>query len=97
MVRRKKRILAVCGTGGVTSSVIASKVREISREHGIDIEIHNCKAFEVKSKVATSKYDLIISTTRVGNVGVPVVKGFAFLSGIGEEEVKKQIIEALQE
>ena len=92
----KKRVLSICGTGGVTSSVIASKMREIAQKHNIDVEIANCKVFEVKSKVQTWKPNLIIASTRVPDVGVPVVKGFAFLSGIGEEEAEAQILDILR-
>lgn len=93
----RKRILSVCGTGGVTSSVIALKMKEIAQQNDLDVEIANCKVFEVKSKVANWKPDLIVASTRVPDVGVPVVKGFAFLSGVGEEEAKAQILDILRQ
>jgi len=91
----KKHILAVCGTGGVTSSVINAKLRALAAKHGLDVEIHNCKVFQLKSKVADQHYDLIVSATRVADVGVPVVNGMAFLSGINVEETERQIVDIL--
>jgi PTS system galactitol-specific IIB component len=92
----KKRILAVCGTGGVTSSVMADKVRVIARASGVDVEVVNAKAFEVKSQLEGSRFDLIVAATRIKDPGdVPVVNVMSFLTGVGEEETTAQITELL--
>ncbi len=42
--------------------------------------------------------DLIVTTTPVSkDLGVPVIQGLAFLTGIGKDDVLKQIVEALKE
>jgi PTS system galactitol-specific IIB component len=92
----KKYVLSVCGTGGVTSGVVADKIREICRKAGIDVEVQTGKALEVQSRISTSHYDLIASATRVKETTVPVVNCMAFLSGVGEEELSQKIVEMLK-
>jgi PTS system galactitol-specific IIB component len=92
----KKRVLAVCGTGGVTSSVMADKVREIAKANGVEVEIVNAKVFEVKAQLASGEFDLIVAATRVSNPGdVPVVNAMSFLTGVGEEKTVAEIGEML--
>ena len=93
----KKRILAVCGTGGVTSSVMASKVREIAQEAGVEVEVVNAKVFEVRSQLSGGKFDIIVAATRVTDPGdVPVVNVMSFLTGVGEEKTVTEIVELLK-
>ena len=92
----KKYVLSVCGTGGVTSGVVADKIREICKRQGIDVEVQTAKALEVQSHIETAHYDLIASATRVKQTTVPVVNCMAFLSGVGEDEVEKNIVELLK-
>ena len=92
----KKHILTVCGTGGVTSSVIADKISEICKKHGIDAEITTAKALEMQTKMESQRYDLIASATRVKETTVPVMNCMAFLSGVGEEALEAKIVEALK-
>ncbi len=93
----KKRILAVCGTGGVTSSVMASKVREIAQEADVEVEVVNAKVFEVRSQLSGGRYDLIVAATRVTDPGdVPVVNVMSFLTGVGEEKTVAEIVELLR-
>jgi galactitol PTS system EIIB component len=94
---QKKFVLSVCGTGGVTSGVVADKIREICKQHNINVEIHTAKALEVQSRIESSHYDLIASATRVKETSVPVINCMAFLSGVGEERVENKIIELLKE
>jgi PTS system galactitol-specific IIB component len=93
----KKRVLAVCGTGGVTSSVMASKVREIGTAIGVDLEVVNAKVFEVRSQLSGGKFDLIVAATRVADPGdVPVVNVMSFLTGVGEEKAVAEITKILK-
>lgn len=82
----KKRILVACGTAIATSTVVANKIKEMLAAKGItDITIDQCKAAEAPSKAAN--FDLIVTTTPVGNVGnVPVIRTVSFLSGVGMDK-----------
>jgi PTS system galactitol-specific IIB component len=93
-LERPKRILIVCGTAIATSTVVAYKVGEILKKHGIKAEIK--KELTSAAKVASRDADLIISTTQVPDVKVPVISGIPFITGMGIDKLEKEIIEKLQ-
>jgi PTS system galactitol-specific IIB component len=84
-----KKILVACGTAIATSTVVAKKLEEKLRARGIAVQIDQCKASEVGSKVAS--YDLVVSTTEVDDTrGKPCVRTLSFLTGIGmDADVEK--------
>jgi len=87
---KTKLVLVVCGTGVATSTLVAAKVEEEMRSRGVPISTQQCKASEVRSLAPNA--DLIVATTPVPNgLGKPVIKGLAFLTGIGREAVLDQI------
>lgn len=93
----EKRVLVACGTAIATATVVAQKVRDIAKEAGIPVSVTQCKASEVRGRAMVFKPHIIVATTTVPtDLGIPVIKGVAFLSGIGMEGVKAQILEALQ-
>lgn len=90
----KKRILVACGTAIATSTVVAKKIEELLKQKGYDVFIDQCKAAEAPSKAAN--FDLIVTTTPVGDVGdVPVIRTVSFLSGVGVEQDIQKIIDTL--
>jgi PTS system galactitol-specific IIB component len=96
-VNGKKRVLIACGTAIATATVVAEKVKEIGREAGILVDVVQCKAAEVRGRIKTFSPHVIVATTPVPeDLGVPVFNGVPFLSGVGMEELKSQIIEALK-
>lgn len=92
----KKFVLSVCGTGGVTSGVVADKIRDICVKHGINVEVQTAKALEVQSRIESSHYDLVASATRVKETTVPVVNCMSFLSGVDEDVLEQKIIDMLK-
>jgi len=93
-LERPKRILIVCGTAIATSTVVAHKVEELLKKHGIKAEIK--KQLTSAAKQASRDADLIISTTQVPDVTVPVISGIPFITGMGVDKLEKQIIETLR-
>lgn len=89
---RKIKVLTVCGTGGVTASVARAKIEEIFKEAGFSAEITSTQASDAEGYAKTNHPDLIVSTTPISIKGFPVIVGTSFLSGIGIEETKKQIL-----
>lgn len=93
---KPKIVLVACGTAIATSTVVAVAIEEACKEAGIRVETRQAKASEVP--VMAKDVDLIVTTTPVPqDIGVPVIQGLAFLTGIGKNEVLKQIIEALKD
>jgi PTS system galactitol-specific IIB component len=92
-----KRILVACGTSIATATVVAEKLKEIAKEAGIRVNVVQCKAAEVKAKISTFNPHVIVATTPVPkDLGIPVFNGVPFLSGLGMDQLKAQIVEALK-
>jgi len=87
----KKRILVACGTAIATSTVVARKIEEELAERGIEVQINQCKATEVPSKV--EGHDLVVTTTLISGAGdVPVIHTVSFLTGVGIESDIEKIV-----
>ena len=95
-MRGKKVVLTVCGTGGVTSSVTATKVKELLEKNKIPAEVHSCKIIEVDSFIDSLHPDLIITSSPLPPKSVPVVLGISFLTGIGTDKTEKEILSKLE-
>jgi PTS system galactitol-specific IIB component len=87
-----KKILFVCGTGGITSTVAENSVIEACKNENIEVKTIRCSPFEINSML--DDIDFIVSTTSLGNdYPVPVISGIPLLIGIGKEKVLKEIVE----
>jgi len=96
---KKFRILTVCGTGIATSTVAAEKCKEMLSARGLSIEVIECKATEVETKVPVFQPDVIVNTTILGpNIAKDVKKfrGLPFLTGIGMDKLADQISDYLK-
>lgn len=90
-----KTIIVACGTGIATSTVVVSKVKELLEENQIEANFIQCTAAEISNHV--DQADLIITTMQMENpYAKPIVVGMSFLTGIGVDETKKEILEHLQ-
>ena len=89
-----KKVLVACGGAVATSTVAANKIKGILKDNKIDASVEQCRVSELASKASGA--DLIVTTARVDrDYGVPVVHGVAFISGVGIDKTKKQIIDHL--
>ncbi|QPA32266.1 PTS sugar transporter subunit IIB [Thermaerobacillus caldiproteolyticus] len=92
---KKKQVLVACGAGIATSTIVNKAIEEICKENNIECDIVQIKITEVGSYVDTA--DLLVSTTIVQKeYPFPVINARAFLTGIGLDEVKKEILEQLK-
>ncbi len=91
----KKKVIVACGGAVATSTVAANKVVDLCKENGIDVEIIQCRISEIRSHL--DGVSLVVPTSRLKqDLGVPVISGMPFISGIGEEELKKKILDVLK-
>ena len=91
-----KRILLCCGSGIVTSTAVANKVRTALEERGHkgDFNITQCRASEVATK--SVDYDICVSTTVLGgDCHCPLVIGTKYLIGVGTEPITDEIEKTL--
>ena len=92
---KPKIVLVACGTAIATSTVVAKSIEEAAKKANIAVSIRQCKAAEVPGLVNQGA-DLIVTTTPLPkNLTVPVIQGLPFLTGIGKDQVLKQIIDFL--
>jgi len=91
----KKRVLIVCGSGIATSTVVAGKVRALLGKHGIEHEVSQTSAAELRGRLVG--IDLIVSTTATPrDLGVPVVSALPYITGVGADRLDAEILAKLQ-
>lgn len=93
----KKRILVACGTSIATATHAANAAMDVAKEHGIPVDVAQCKAAEIRGKLQTFPADVVIAMTPVpDDLGVKVLSGVPFLSGVGLDQLKSDLVEALK-
>lgn len=87
-----KRILIACGNGIATSTVVATKIKDVCQDNNVEVSITQCKLMEIDSKV--SDFDILITTGKYGggDANIPVVTAMSLLTGIDEEETLEKIL-----
>ncbi len=93
---KTKTVIVSCGTAIATSTVVAKAIEEACKKEGIRVNVKQCKAADIMNQMKDGA-DLIVTTSQVrGDPGVPVIKGLAFLTGIGKDAVLEQIMVVLR-
>ena len=96
MSKRKINILGVCGSGTVSSTMLAAKVESILEEMGIRVNAVGVMPQMVQEYVDRGGVDLVVTTSPIpGDIKVPIIKGVPLLTGIGEDECIEEIISAV--
>lgn len=94
MAKYRVKVLCVCGSGIVTSSMLMMRVRDIFDEEKIPCTVDTSQPFELDGLLRNSQVDMIVSTTPLDsmqNIQCPVIHGHTLLSGIGEAETVEEI------
>ncbi|MBI9050302.1 MAG: PTS sugar transporter subunit IIB [Anaerolineaceae bacterium] len=92
-----KTVIVSCGTGIATSTVVAKAIEENCKAAGIPVVTKQCKSAEIQVLIDQGA-DLIVTTTQMRfDPGIPVIRGLAFLTGIGKDRVINQIMTILRE
>jgi len=92
----RKVVLVACGTGIATSTVVAERVKKIIEENGINADVIQCKMSEVASK--ENEADLLVTTSILPKTySIPVVNAMGYLTGIGTENIDKEILKHLKD
>ncbi|WP_010648211.1 PTS sugar transporter subunit IIB [Oceanobacillus massiliensis] len=90
-----KQVLVACGAGIATSTVVNSAIEEMAKENNLKIDLKQIKIAEVGSYEDTA--DLLVTTAMTKKeYPFPVINARSFLTGIGVEDTRKQILEALK-
>ncbi|HGZ9416066.1 PTS sugar transporter subunit IIB [Staphylococcus aureus] len=90
-----KQVLVACGAGIATSTVVNNAIEEMAKEHNIKVDIKQIKITEVGPYEDTA--DLLVTTAMTKKeYKFSVINARNFLTGIGIEETKQQILTELQ-
>ncbi|ACZ08591.1 Galactitol-specific phosphotransferase enzyme IIB component [Sebaldella termitidis] len=89
-----KRIIVACGSGVATSQTVASKVEKLLKEKKINAKV---EAVDIKSlKTYLKQSDVYISIVPAKEeVGIPVLSGIPFLTGVGVNEELEKLIKII--
>lgn len=93
-----KKILVVCGTGTATSTVANKIISEYLSSKGIKVSITQAKVTEISAYIEGMDLLVLMATgaSVPSDLKVPVIKGLPFLTGIGKEELLKQVEEIVK-
>lgn len=95
MSTKKINILIACGSGIATSSLAADEVKSVCRDYGItNYNISKCSMTELQTM--SQQADIVLTTNKYkGDLGRPQMNIMAFVTGINEELLRKNLGEKL--
>lgn len=98
MANTSLTVLAVCGSGVVSSSMIAQKLEEALKPLGARVNVIGLLPTSVQTYVERGGVDFVVTTSPIpGTINVPVIKGIALLTGFGEDECLDEIKKVAQD
>ncbi|ERK28979.1 MULTISPECIES: PTS sugar transporter subunit IIB [Clostridium] len=95
---KKFSVLSVCGSGTVTSSMIAEKLKDELEERGIYITTKEARPTEAYNLVSGGGFDFITHTSPLpeADYGIPTINAVGFLTGFGEEEFLDEVMAVIE-
>ncbi len=85
------RIVVTCSTGVGTSKAVANKLSKLLIDRGYDVEIIPTNTEDIESKLQGACVYVPL-TIPDKDLGVPVVLGYPFLVGDGQDKALDEII-----
>ncbi|MBP3200128.1 MAG: PTS fructose transporter subunit IIB [Lachnospiraceae bacterium] len=90
------KIACVCGSGTVSSSMAAAKLRDKLKEHGYDVEAVECSPISASTTLGAGGFSLIACVSPLNeDFGVPKVNAVGLLTGMGEDKVYEECLKIL--
>ncbi|MGI6068246.1 hypothetical protein, partial [Absicoccus porci] len=76
------RILSICGSGTVTSSMVASKLKDYLQGQGYSVTSTEAKPQQALQLAQSGRFDIIAHTSPLprGDYGIPCVNAFACIT-----------------
>lgn len=91
-------VLSVCGSGTVTSSMAAEKLKDLMEQKGIKINAVEVRPTEVENYVQRGNIDFIIHTSPLpGNYNIPVISAVGLITGFDEEGFVNEVLKVIDE
>lgn len=95
----KVNVLTVCGSGIVTSSMIAHQIEEMLEEEGYDVSAEESNPSEMSTFLMRKNYNFIAYASPIDEKetnGVPAISAIGLITGRGSDEFKEQMLEVLK-
>ena len=90
-------ILCVCGSGTVSSAMVAGKLKEKLAEKGWDASMTEASPNSIASELSGKQFDLIACVSPVRqDFGIPKVKAVGMLTGMAEDKVVEDCLAILE-
>lgn len=96
---KKAKILTVCGSGIVTSSMIANKITEMLEDEGYEVSAMESNPSELATYLLRDKYDLVAYASPIDENdlnGTPALPAIGLITGRGDDEFKEKALEILE-
>lgn len=91
------KICCVCGSGTVSSAMVANKLKEKLAEHGYDVDAVECSPNSAESTIASGGFSLMACISPVyQDFGVPKVNAVGMLTGLSEDQVLEDCLRILE-
>jgi len=90
------RLLAVCGSGTVSSTMVAEKASDYIESLGYRVTSEELNPQQASERIPGDNFDLVVFTSPIpGTYDIPIINATGLLTGINEDEVYDQIKKAL--
>ena len=91
-------ILSVCGSGTVTSSMVAAKLKEKLADRGYRVDTTEARPTEALNLAQSGRFDVLTHTSPLpsGDYKIPTINAFACVTGIGVDAFIDQVVDALK-
>ncbi len=93
------KFLTVCGSGIVTSSMIANIISEFLEEEGYEPEPSECNPSEMANFIARVRPMFVANASPIDADeldGTPAIPAIGLITGLGVDEFKDKVREVLQ-
>ena len=93
------RILTVCGSGIVTSSMLANTITDMLEAKGYDVEAMEANPSEMPNYLARQHYDFVAYASPIDQDdlnGVPSIPAIGLITGRGTDEFEEKMMAVLK-
>ena len=96
---REINVLTVCGSGIVTSSMIANQIVEMLEDEGYDAHAQEANPSEMENFLMRQHFDFVAYASPIDEDdlnGVPAIPAIGLITGAGTEEFKEKMFEIIK-
>ncbi|MTD37515.1 PTS fructose transporter subunit IIB [Erwinia sp. CPCC 100877] len=95
---KKINVISVCGSGTVTSTMVANKVKDFLEENGYQAQTVEVNPGGVEGQLASGNWDIIVHTSPLkSSYEIPTINSVGLLTGMGEEEFFEELLETAKQ